>query len=453
MASPDAFPEPAPNGVPPNGVPMNGAPANGAAAPSDSPEPVAAPSRIVVLDVARGIAILGILIANIEAFAHPTLSFKFSGGQRQLKGTEMWANAFVDAFASGKFRNALAILFGIGLYMQYQRAAAKAAANPQLDFKRFWPAGYRRRTGLLMLLGAIHGIFIWYGDILFTYSVVSFVMMALVSRLGGQQWRNLLIGLGVFHLICCGGLAGGMMWTNAISGADSTSGAPIEFWPFRLQDEVFAYRDGTYLDQLKYRAVFWPVLAILIAISMLPSLIAMFSIGVIFQAKRFLEAPSQHPKMTRWLLITCLGGGILLNWPMIFLAGTPALKSISVLIEVLLGPILAVGWLTLIAVIVEKSLLRPITTAISKVGQMALSNYLLQSVICSTIFYSWGFGQFGRWHGFALLAFVPAVWVVNLIFSHLWLSRYTMGPVEWAWRSAVARQRLPIRRANASAAA
>jgi uncharacterized protein len=412
-----------------------------------APTPSAPGERIPVLDVARGIAILGILLANIEAFAHPTLSYKFSGAQRPLVGTDAWAHAFVDAFASGKFRNALAILFGIGLYMQYQRAAARAATQPNRPASDFWPADYRRRTALLMALGAFHGLFIWYGDILFTYAIVSFVMIGLVSRWSGTQWKNLIIGVAVFHVICCGTLVGGMMWSEAMGFSDrSGGGSSFNSWPFRVQDEVFAYRDGTYLDQLKYRAVFWPIGAVLVLISILPSLISMFAIGVIFQAKRFLEAPSQHPRMTRILLITCLGGGILLNWPLMLLAGKPALKSLSVLVEVLTGPILAVGWLTLIAVVVEKGWLRSGTRAIGKVGQMALSNYLLQSVICCTIFYSWGFGQFGKWHGFELLAFVPAVWVINFGFSHLWLSRYTMGPVEWAWRSAVKRERLPILR-------
>ncbi len=87
-----------------------------------------------------------------------------------------------------------------------------------------------------------------------------------------------------------------------------------------------------------------------------------------------------------------------------------------------------------------------LTGLLADVGRMALTNYLLQTIICTTIFYGHGLGLFGRVERVGQIAIVAGVWVVSLVVSPLWLRRFRYGPFEWAWRSLTYGRRQPMRR-------
>ena len=137
-----------------------------------------------------------------------------------------------------------------------------------------------------------------------------------------------------------------------------------------------------------------------------------------------------------------IGLGLPLNL-LIFAVDNP---TYAVLWELVLGPLLGVGYVMLGAVMIEQRVMEPLLHLIGKVGKVALTTYLMQSVICSIIFYSWGGAQFGQLDALPLLGIVVQVWVINFFFAVVWLHFFAMGPVEWAWRSLTESRVLPIRK-------
>jgi uncharacterized protein len=122
----------------------------------------------------------------------------------------------------------------------------------------------------------------------------------------------------------------------------------------------------------------------------------------------------------------------------------------SALAECVFGPTLAIGYLTSIAMAVEAGLLKAIGKALANVGRVALSCYIMQSLLCTTLFYSWGFGLFNRLNAVQNLGVACGVALINVVFAALWLRWFAIGPLEWLWRSLVEGQRLPIRRGGYS---
>ena len=136
------------------------------------PQPVlpTVKNRIHTLDALRGFAVLGILLANIMAFGEPILADLLRIDRWILTPAEQWLEAWHHLFVSGKFRGALCIMFGVGLYLQFRKRESAGA----------WPNSYFKRMGFLALLGAIHGIFFWYGDILFVYGIAGFIAALMI---------------------------------------------------------------------------------------------------------------------------------------------------------------------------------------------------------------------------------------------------------------------------------
>ena len=397
------------------------------------------PQRIAALDVARGIAILGILIANLTAFSTPQFGAPPKGFSDPSKDL---IEPIIAAIAAGKFRSALAVLFGYGLALQFFSAerkwAKEAVPDAQMD-QSFWPNPYFRRMLFLFALGLIHGIFIWFGDILATYAVVGTVA-ALMIRIEERKWMWLIYGSLALGLCC-----GGAMFAVP-SGLGGGPGSSAEFWPLGWNNELATFGGRNYLHQAGARAILYPFFLMGIVLFMMPSLLSLFGIGILFARRKFFEAPSQHPKLVKSLLWIGLGIGIPLNAAALFVPAKIHEASQSMFWELVAGPILAIGWLTAVAVWVEKGKGRWITGVFAQVGKFALSNYILQSILCTTFFYGWGFGQFGKLPLSQQVWVIPAVWTINIIFSYLWGRNHDLGPVEWIWRSAVAKQKLPWRR-------
>ena len=142
-----------------------------------------------------------------------------------------------------------------------------------------------------------------------------------------------------------------------------------------------------------------------------------------------------------------LGLGLPLNLAVLMFWQSGNVLGATGYVEMLAGPVLSIGYLALILSWVASGKADGLARQVAKVGRMALSNYLLQTLVCTTIFYSWGFGLFERLTELQALAVVPLVWAINVLFTNFWLARFELGPVEWAWRSLSEKRRFPIRRA------
>jgi uncharacterized protein len=381
--------------------------------------------RIDSLDGLRALAVLAILLSNIAYFAGPEWS-KLLLDLAPGSAVDGWLESIHTAFVAGKPRSMLAILFGVGLYLQF----AKRGQDRNL-----WPGGYLKRTLYLGLLGLLHFVFIWSGDILFFYAMVAFVACWMV-RLETRKLLTVAGALMGLTALCCG-VAGPLLAfiPMEVIGTDLYKSIDAE-------QAIFA--TGSYWDQLAYRVRFFGETLVAVpvyAIAMLP----LFLVGIVLARSGVLAKPSAHPAIRNACLWGGLGVGLPLN--LTALIGGPGGVNVGLVlvIEGVGGPMLGLGYLMLAAVAFEKGA-PTIARLLTPVGRMALTTYISQSLICTFIFYSWGLALFDQLGRAQLILIVFGIWVVNIAVAHLWLRYFAMGPVEWAWRSATESQTLPILR-------
>ncbi len=457
-------PEPIP--TPPIAPPIAYAPARPGPAP---PAPVGDRERFATLDVLRGVAVLGILLVNVQFFA-----FTFAEASQwqwdQFAGLDKLSRAFVNFFAFGKFITIFSILFGMGLALQSERA--RRAVRPFAGL-------YTRRLVFLLLFGLIHGILFWYGDILSLYAVIGFV--ALLCR--NVRPAALLITAAILLFIPILGLGGcalrdpGADWGNPwawdqlgaeISDAsqpitdDPSTTAPAtpssapasrpaasdtarinariaELMEF-LGDEERIYRSGTWTEMLAIRSFYYLVILIpTYALLFSWRTVALFFLGMVFiRAGLFDDTDRRRPVYRRMLLVGLLIGVPLQALSLAIQMGGDK-RAVMVFAQFAIDSFatlaLALAYTGGLALIC----LRPAWVArlrpVAAVGRMALTNYLSHTLICVFIFYSFGLGLFGTVSHPKALLIVAGIYAAQLILSPIWLRRFHFGPFEWLWRS------------------
>ncbi|MCU0316778.1 MAG: DUF418 domain-containing protein [Fimbriimonadaceae bacterium] len=390
-------------------------------------------NRIASFDFLRGVAILGILLANIAAFASPSLASMMSGMANE-PGPLGFFEALRDGFVSGKFRGMLAILFGVGLYLQSVKRSSHGED---------WTKGYIRRTIWLLVLGLIHGIFIWWGDILFLYAISALVACFMVKL---DDKLLLWIAGGVIGFYALLGMGGGLLFSlPAFSSAFAAGGEatdPVSVF-MSAANEQRVYGAGTYLDQLIHRLLLSVVL-LFSNLFMMPTVLGLMLFGIWVARSGVLANPSAHPEKVKPLFIVGAVALVLNLVPAIVYPMGVMISSFWA--EAGLAYFASIFYLLVGALLVERFRTSGFVRAIANVGNVALSCYLMQSILCTFFFYSIGFGFFGKLDAIQQLAVVGVVWVINIVFANLWLSRFSLGPVEWLWRSVSEKRKLPLDR-------
>ncbi|WP_435945642.1 DUF418 domain-containing protein YeiB [Dryocola sp. BD586] len=372
--------------------------------------------RNVTLDFIRGVAILGILLLNIVAFGLPKAAYINPAWSGSVTLSDAWTWATLDLFAQVKFLTLFALLFGAGLQMLLHRG------------KRW----IQSRLTLLVLLGFMHALLLWDGDILLAYGLVGLVCWRLIRDAPGNRplfnTGALLYLTGVGVLLLLGFISGD---------------APNRSW----------VPDAANLQYEKYWKVNGGVEAISNRVDLLSSnllalgaqygwqLAGMMLLGAALMRSGWLKGQyslHHYRRIGAWLI----AAGMLIN-----LAGIYAQWHVSwnyrwcaFLLQApreLSAPFQTIGYAALAFGYWPWLAKRRLAGAIACVGRMALSNYLLQTLICTTLFFR--FKLFMEFDRLQLLAFVPAVWAVNILFSVLWLRYFRQGPVEWLWRRLTAR--------------
>jgi uncharacterized protein len=409
------------------------------------------------LDLLRGIAVLAILPANIPFFA----TFTSMDGSTKLPENASWADraavAATQVFVEGKFITLLSILFGAGLAIQADRA--RAAGRPFVGY-------YLRRLALLFAIGLAHGLLLWFGDILSSYAIVG-VGALFLGRLGqrGLQWA--MAGcftwaysgiLGFIFLVWYFGdalpkppQAGDSPPATAQSPLDAKDvqadriGQVVQEY-FGEANTTRIYREGPYWEMVLNRAVNLAGTAVSFWIVIGWYLLGCFLFGIWLLRHGVFHNGTKH----RRLLLGFVVVGLLIGAPLqVCYAIAHARNPNSVVPAVYWvcgAPLLAVGYLGLFSFWSLSGRVEWLQRRFRAVGRMALTNYLLQSVICTTLFYSYGFALFGQLGRGPLLLVVAGVWLFELALSPVWLHFFRMGPVEWIWRSLAEGQRKPFLR-------
>lgn len=392
-------------------------------------QPVATSERIATLDVLRGFALFGILLMNMEAFSGP-MDMSFTGIDPHWQGWDYWADAFVYVFVQGKFFTLFSLLFGAGFAVMAQRAAIAGR-----DFTRF----YLRRSLGLLVIGVLHGLLLWSGDILVAYALLSFVLLAF--REAPRSWLPALgtmayLGAAVLML-----MLGALMQLVPADAASAQASAAAK----AIEAQRQAYGHGSYLQAVaqRLRDVFASLGALLVVG---PQVLGMFLIGAWFARSGAIAEPGRYPRLwagLRWLLLPIgLAVMLLSTWVLPYnapgqfnmrSAGAYALTAVA-------GLMMCLGYLAW-GVRWSRHL-----QWLAPAGRMALSNYLGQSLVCTLVFYGYGLGWFEQVGRASQLLFAVGLFAMQVLLSQLWLRRFQYGPVEWLWRAFTYLQLPPLRR-------
>ena len=367
--------------------------------------------RNVTLDFVRGVAILGILRLNISAFGLPKAAYLNPAWSGSASLSDAWTWALLDLLAQVKFLTLFALLFGAGLQLLLPRG------------KRW----IQSRLTLLALLGFIHGLFFWDGDILLAYALVGLVSWRMVRE--AHHVKSLfntgvvlyLTGIAVLVLL---GLISGTA-ANRSWAPDAANLQYEQYWKLHGGMEAVSNRADMLSDNLLALGAQYGW-----------QLAGMMLMGAALMRSGWLKGQFslRHYRRTGALLVAA---GMAVNLPAIFAQWYLAwdYRWCAFLLQApreLSAPLQAIGYAALAWGYWPQLCRFRLVGAIACVGRMALTNYLLQTLICTTLFYH--LGLFMRFDRLQLLAFVPPIWAVNLLVSSLWLRRFRQGPVEWLWR-------------------
>lgn len=389
--------------------------------------PVAQPNRIASIDVIRGFALLGILIMNIQSFGLIDAKYMNPTAQGELSTISYGCWWFAHVFFDLKFMALFSMLFGAGIALMVERGQSKETSVTGLHY---------RRMGWLLLIGLAHAHLLWIGDILVPYAVCGMVLY----WLSGLRPR-FLIPIGLFLIAIGSGLSilSGLSlpwwpegevtemlsdWTpNAAQiqhNLEIHRASWLEFQPYRSTDALF-------METFLFLFLFFWRLGGLMLVGM-----AMFKLGI-FQCLRSTKFYSIGAICGLGIGLSLILTGVHLNhayeWKFeySFFLGNQFNYWGSLF--------MSFAYVCLVMLLIKSGVLAWLRKSLASVGQMALTNYLMHTIICTTIFYGHGLGWFGYLTRPQLLIVVVMIWLIQLTASPIWLRHFRFGPFEWLWRS------------------
>lgn len=407
--------------------------------------PVAVHERIAAMDVLRGFALLGILLMNIEAMVGPLLIAQ-TGVDPTLAGADRIADVFVYLFVQGKFYPLFSLLFGMGFAVMLARAAAA---------ERPFFMTYLCRVLALLAIGLVHAVFVWSGDILVTYALVAFVLLlffrgtpAPYLAAGGIVLilfaEFLLMALGALGSLAMSAAGSSAEMQQAIAEQRGDIAAVIEAQRLAGGSSTWSEAITQRLDDLSNTLTSlmlwgWQILGL-------------FLLGAWFVQSGAIARPETFPRFYARLRRVALPLGFAMVLLSFLLEPTFDLVSLSLRSASALslfnlgGTLMALGYLAWILRALQGGPLSSALAALAPAGRMALTNYLLQSLVCTWIFSGYGLGYFERLPRAWQIPFALAFFVIQVLVSRAWLSRFRMGPMEWLWRAATYLRLPPMRR-------
>ena len=381
-----------------------------------SQAPVAVRERLLQLDVLRGLALLGVLLVNIGYFCGAELAREAVVAYPPGRFGSV-AGELVRVLLENKAAALLSILFGAGLAIQAERASGKGQSR--------WPFALRRSV-VLALLGGVHTFLLWNVDILLDYALISLMVLPFLRLSAARVLWAIPVVLIVSAVIAAPMLA---------LAADLP---PAQTYALALQH----YGQGSWLDALQYR--WWETLHVIgparIAYR-LAILSPFFIVGVAAWKGGWLSAPDAHRRRLRQVFALCFSFGLVANavpqealhaW-----VNQLALQPLRVLIKATFffaKFALTLGYAAGILLLLQRPRWRAWLSVFAPLGRMTLTQYLLQSLVCTWIFYGFGLGQYGRMPLDLALALGILLFALQVMSSRWWLERFSIGPVEWLWR-------------------
>ncbi|MDF1573840.1 MAG: DUF418 domain-containing protein [Bacteroidales bacterium] len=389
--------------------------------------------RIVSIDMLRGIAVLGILIMNIQHFSMPAAAYINPTAFGDLRGMNLWIWILSHMLASGKFLSIFSMLFGAGILLFTGRAELKGFSSAELHY---------RRMGWLLLFGMMHSYLLWSGDILVSYSLCG--MLVFLFR---NKAASTLLYLAFAFFLVPMLLDLFFVWSLPYWPPEVLRSTMDKWSPGTevLNHHLEVYRSA-WLKQMELRVPgsifmqtgyflmrpFWRITGLML-LGM-----SLFKWEVLTRGRSsgFYKKMIIYGLLTGYLLT---GLGVYLNfrkhWAMEFSMFPGAQFNYMGSVAV------ALGYVGVVMLFSKSGGFRKIKEAISAVGRMAFSNYILMTLICTLLFYGYGLGLYGSVERKYQILIVLAIWSLVLIISPLWLKYFRFGPLELIWRRLTYRSR------------
>lgn len=405
--------------------------------------PVSAGERISSLDFIRGIAVMGILAANIIAFGQPLMATLYPPAfltDQQDPQHYWWLAQFV--LIDGKMRGLFSLLFGAGLWLFIEKASARGAGVGLAV----------RRLAFLGLFGLIHFYFIWIGDILFLYAVSGLALLAFLTLKPVNQIVLGVLGYVVSALIFSA-LFGGLYWlvTSGAMGEAEAAEMQAEMTAGMEADTLMsaAIRSGDYLAFLQANFSENLLMPIEGLIQAMVETMGLMLIGMGLVRIGFFSGAFDRRKMILWGAIGVIVGGLGTLWVGLWIRATGFDVMASMLGYIALSAFPRLPMILGLAALLVA--LAPSCTGwlgqrISAAGRAAFTNYLGTSVLMLFVFHGWGLGLYGELGRPQLYLVTLFAWIVMLAWSKPWLDRFRYGPLEWLWRCLTYGKRFPLRR-------
>jgi uncharacterized protein len=372
--------------------------------------PTAQEERDVTLDVLRGLALFGVLLVNLETL------FRVSLFQHilHLHSDPGRLNTVVDVLLAGlletKAVSLFSLMFGIGSAIQVERAAARG-----VDVTRFLV----RRFLILLVLGLCHLLLIWNGDILVLYATCGLLTIPFLRL---PAWMLPVLGAALILL-------------------PSVVDLPIRFPSDEaMQAQAVAaarvYGTGSVADILVFRYRETGSFIVPLLLAFMPQTAGLMLCGVAVSRSGVLREPQRHTSLLRAILVVAFAIGASATVLAVFSRSTGRAPAIPAgLLRACSFVPLAFSYAAGLLLWLTPARVSSVTALFAAAGQMALTNYLTESVVLGFIFYGYGFGLFGRMGSAPAALIGIALYTGQLFFSRMWLRRYRFGPVEWLWRS------------------
>ncbi|RKH47658.1 DUF418 domain-containing protein [Corallococcus llansteffanensis] len=424
--------------------------------PGTSARPVDVSERVALLDVLRGFALWGVFISNSFAwFSGNALLPRAQAESLVEPPLEAVVNGLYYFFVNQKFITLFSVLFGLGFSIQLARAEARKSSIVPL---------YCRRLGVLLSIGVVHAFALWFGDILAIYAVLGFALLLFRQRSNRTvlTWALVLLvglpllapivrhyghsllhrGQAVVRVARAGdevdvrergllleGLSSGSFWTTQAANAHFVTYVMPQpqrlLWMARILGRfllgLLAGRLLLLQDVERHRSLFRRLLVWGLVLGVLGN-----GVGVVVQRLRL--ADLVDPTKDTWML------------------AMPAIAEVGFMA-------LTAAYVAIFALLFQREQWHRVMQVLAPVGRMALTNYLLQTVVSLCLYDGWGLGLIGKLPLSHCVALTTFIFALQIPFSHAWLSRFRFGPVEWLWRSLTYGQWQPLRLAPREAPA
>lgn len=384
--------------------------------------PVSASERVLFIDVLRGTALFGILAANMRAFFAPIDVYGDIGVLFHGRA-DLIAQGLVQALVQVKFITLFSFLFGLGFAIQMSRAEARG-----VRFMGFYP----RRLLALAIFGLVHGILIWSGDILLTYAVAGAVLLLFRKR----QQKTLLWWAGSLFTVPV--IVASVFWGLYLYGLRFSWMVPKPPDMTKINAIVNTYAHGSVRQILAQNWIEWKHTLPFTFFAFY--LLALFLLGMWVWRAGIVQRLSEYKPILKRVCLYCLPIGLVLNiYVAVIFTFVPRdrLSSWFFSAGILNMPaahLLSAAYAAALAVLFLDERRRSFLLPFAAVGRMALTNYLMQSVVCTLFFYHYTTGLYGKIG--PALGWVPTIvlFAAQVVLSNWWLKRYRFGPVEWLWR-------------------